>query len=144
MNIPEWNWILFCLDLIRTLFNWNHLNDARCTSFVNNTRVPKPINVKMWKMANIREIEEQVFVTPSTIRIKHFKVLKALGCYKLPEVRPRIFIFLNILIFDGVWHHTKLTFKNFLPYVKPVTNIYRTYRPRHFKLVLLVLLCMNF
>ena len=58
---------------------------------------------------------------------KHLKrwiisYLKSTRDFLLPEVFPRIFNYFNILIFDGVWCHTYLTFENSRLYVEPVTK----------------------
>ena len=46
-------WI-FCIG---AFYNWNHLNDTRCTLFANSIRFPKAIKFKYSKNAKLKEIE---------------------------------------------------------------------------------------
>ena len=56
--------------------------------------------------------EGHFFATPNTIKIKLFKTFKTQGQAWGNVECPYVFKILNMSIFDGAWHHTKLTFNS--------------------------------
>ena len=57
-------------------------------------------------MTNLKEIQGNSCVIPSTTRNFMFKSFEKLWNYKLPEVCSRIFFYFSY--FDGLWRRTKL------------------------------------